>query len=136
MIVATLDDTIKNVSSLASLTFAIVALFVNRRLSQLDKDKDKIKAWNSKTTGHFLLDLTLLAFLAAATLGLAPLVFAAGRPHIGHVDGALHTLAWLLWFGFLGLTLLQLWVVLRRAVPSVTASIADWKQQRGHTASL
>lgn len=125
MIAATLDDTIKNVASLASLSFAIVGLFVNRRLKQLDDDKAGIKAWNRKTTGHFLLDLALLAFLAAATLALAPLVFAASRPHIGHQDGALHTLAWLLWLGFVGLTALQLWIVLRRAIPSAKAWIAD-----------
>lgn len=117
-----LDDRIRNVATLASVTLALTALFVNHRLARLDEDRPTLESWNRASTANFVLDLVLLLFVACVLVAIGPLMVDAFPPELGTSAAVMRSMLCLLWVGFLGVAGLQAYILGARVKPTISST--------------
>lgn len=117
-----LEDEIRSVATLASVTLALLTLFTTRRAEHLKAQKadGQIRALTLRRAPALLPDVALLALTIGALVAMAPLFVDAFAPgELGRRDGALRSMFSLIWAGFLVLAGYQLWLLWSRMKPGL-----------------
>jgi hypothetical protein len=112
---ATLDDTIQDVATMASISLALLTLFTTRRSEVVaGVEKDLAGYTKGELRVGLAIDVLLTLITTAALAAMAPLLLDAfdGLRFL-HEAGALRTIFAVVWFAFLGLVVYQLNLVSR-----------------------
>lgn len=120
---ASIEEEIKTVAPMASLSLALLGFFTNLRFGALKTFLDgAIDSFGWGTVAGLLPDLCLALFTAAAVLVMAPLSFDAfSFGDIGERSATVSTMFFLIWLGFVALLVLQLTMAGVRLFKAITA---------------
>jgi Zn-dependent protease len=112
-----LDDTIKGVASMASISLALLTLFTTRRTEAVARAEENLAAFSrEELRGGLVVDALLTLVTGIALAAMAPLLVSAlDGLQFGHQAGALRTIFVVVWVAFLGLVVYQVRLVVRSA---------------------
>ena len=120
---ASIEEEIKTVAPMASLSLALLGFFTNLRFGALKElMKEGVASFDRKTVVGLLPDLCLALFTLAAVVVMAPLCFDAfSFDEFGQRSATLSTMFALIWLGFVALFVLQLTIGGIRLVKAIKA---------------
>jgi hypothetical protein len=123
-----LDDQIRGISALISLTLALVVVFTNHR-QDLARRRGAELRWRWRFVRAAVLDVLLFTLTLLTVIATASLAFdALGDADFPHRGGALRSLFGLVWIALVALLGWQVAIVVETLRPGVTTKGIPWRK--------